>query len=38
MRASWLTPEQRTKFAKIEQEQQEFIQSRLKSGNSSKEK
>jgi len=33
-----LTPEQRTKFEKIEQEQQEFIQTRLKSGNPSKEK
>jgi len=33
-----LTPEQKTKFAKIEQEQQEFIQNRLKSGHPSKEK
>ena len=33
-----LTPEQRTKFADIEQEQQKFIQTRLKSENPSKEK
>ena len=36
--AAELTSEQRTNFAKIEQEQQEFIQTRLKSGNPSKEK
>lgn len=33
-----LTPEQRTKFAEIEKEQQEFIRSRFKNENASKEK
>jgi Spy/CpxP family protein refolding chaperone len=31
-----LTPEQRTKFAEIEREQQEFIRSRLKNGDAPK--